>query len=51
VPTGSVAPATRYAGDILSTEHPGLIEWMRGLLSDILGPVEAATVLSSAGHA
>jgi hypothetical protein len=40
--------ATRYASDILSTQHPGLIAWLTELLTEILGPEEAAAVFSSA---
>ncbi|MGZ4340327.1 MAG: hypothetical protein ACXVQ3_09740 [Gaiellaceae bacterium] len=40
--------ATRYASEILSTKHPGLIAWLTELLTEILGPQDAAAVLSSA---
>ena len=40
--------ATRYASEILSINIPGLHEWLRDLLNAILGPEDAAAVLSAA---
>jgi hypothetical protein len=40
--------ATRYASEILSTDLPGLHTWLRDLLNAILGPEDAAAVLSTA---
>ena len=40
--------ATRYARETLSTDLPGLHEWLRGLLNAILGPEDADAVLSTA---
>ena len=40
--------AKRYAGDILSTKHAGLIAWLRELLTVILGPEDGAAVIASA---